>query len=260
MPPTGTARHVRRHFADNDPLAFGKLGATHLRLRSVRQPNRHRDRPDRGHLAGPRGCRARLRAAAPSLRWAGGGVGPPGKTWRDLAGQWGPTQRGIGDLQHILPAARFELRIGRQVGQQFAIGIVGVHLDRVGDDVLGHRRVEPNLADAPVEHPVGKRVHGEGHRLSGINAADVGLVHRGPDLDALEVFGDEEQARCAQAGDDRLADVDAPVNDHALHGGGDGAIAEVLLRLGQRGFGLRQRRLGLIHGGLGHPRLAFATS
>ena len=57
--------------------------------------------------------------------------------------------------------------------------------------------------------------------------ADVGLVDRHPDLHPRQVLGDQEQAGGVEAGDDRLADVHAAVDDHAVHRRGDRAVAQV---------------------------------
>src|SRR5262249_15560765 len=72
---------------------------------------------------------------------------------------------------------------------------------------------------------------GEADRLALVDEVDVGLVDLGPQLDLLEVLGDQEQARGVEAGDDGLADVDPAVDDDALDRRLDGAVAEVGLRL-----------------------------
>ena len=84
----------------------------------------------------------------------------------------------------------FELQVRRQIGQKFTIRVVMVDLDSVGDDVLGHGSVEPDLVDHAIKDLVSKGVDREIYRLALMDLAYVSLVHRCPDLDAMEVLGD----------------------------------------------------------------------
>ena len=94
----------------------------------------------------------------------------------------------------------------------------------------------------------------------GPDAADVGLVDRHPDLHALEVLGDQEQAGGVQAGHDGLADVDAAVDDDAFDRRGDRAVAQVALGPLQRGFAWVWLALACRIAASPTARLAFAVS
>ena len=65
-----------------------------------------------------------------------------------------------------------------------------VYLDGVGDDVLGHGSVEPDLVDHALKDLVAKGINREIYRLALMDLAYISLVHRCPDLNALEVLGD----------------------------------------------------------------------
>ena len=100
------------------------------------------------------------------------------------------------------------------------------------------RRILPT---STLKNLAGKGVHRKRNRLSGADTADVRFVHGHPDLQALEVFGDQEEAGGIEAGNHRLADVHPPVDDDSFDRGFDGAVVEVLLRSSQSGRGLGDR-------------------
>src|SRR5207302_1666170 len=75
--------------------------------------------------------------------------------------------------------------------------------------------------------------------------ANVGLVDRGPYLQALQVLGDQEQTWSVETGLHGLADVGAAVDDDAFDRGSDRGVAEVDLRCLQRDF--PQRHVGLCY-------------
>ncbi len=110
---------------------------------------------------------------------------------------------------------------------------------------MGHGGVQPDFAHlaAKVFPRVG--IHAEMHRLARVNGSDVRFVDRYPDLHALEILGDEEQAGGIQAGHHRLTDVHPAIDDHPFDRGGNGAVAQVALRPLQRCLGLGHRILGL---------------
>jgi hypothetical protein len=79
-----------------------------------------------------------------------------------------------------LALADLELQVRGQVGQKPAARVVGRHLDRVGDHLLRHGRVESNPAHGAGECFAGVSVHGECHVLTDGDLADVRFVDRRP--------------------------------------------------------------------------------
>ena len=104
---------------------------------------------------------------------------------RDLAGLRRPAERRVRHEEHAFPAAYLELRVGGEVREELAVGIVDVDLYGIGDDVLRHRRVKADLADLAVKHLAGKGVDGERHRLARGNAPHVRFIDGDPHLDVL---------------------------------------------------------------------------
>ncbi len=115
----------------------------------------------------------------------------------------------------------------RQVGQELAVRIIDVNRYGVGDDVLRHRRVEPDLAHYALEYAAGKRVYRKLHGLALGDITHVRLVDVDPCLYAPYVVGDEEEAGGSHRGHDRLTYVYPPVDHNALDGGPDRAVVEV---------------------------------
>src|SRR5207302_728925 len=116
-------------------------------------------------------------------------------------------QRRIDDREYIRALLDLELKIGGQVGQEPAAGIVGAYHDRVSHDILRHTRVEANLADDAAKRLAWICVDGEPDQLALVNVADVGLVYRSPDFHSLQIFREQKEARRVEAGDNCLADV-----------------------------------------------------
>ena len=112
----------------------------------------------------------------------------------DLFALGRPTQRRVGHQQDVRPLVHFELHVGRQIGQQFAVGIVGRHDHGVRDDVLRHLGVHADLSHFAVERLPLVGIDREPHGHVEPDASDVGLVDRGPDLHLGQVLGDEKQA------------------------------------------------------------------
>ena len=124
-----------------------------------------------------------------------------------------PTQRRIGRQQYMGPLVHLKLDVRRQIRQQLAVGIVGRHDDRVRDDVLRHRGVHADLRHFAAKRCARMGIDRESRRHVHVDAADVGLVDRGPHLHPPQVLGDEEQTGGVETGDDRLADVHAAIED-----------------------------------------------
>jgi hypothetical protein len=86
--------------------------------------------------------------------------------------------------------------------------------------------------------------------LAGTDPADIRLVDVGVDLHLGQVGGDDEERRRLHARGDRLADVDAALNDDAVDRRFDHGVREVDLVLVDRRLRLADGGLGLRHGGL----------
>ena len=102
---------------------------------------------------------------------------------RDLIRLRRPAERRVRHEEHAFPAAYLELRVGGEVGEELAVRIVGIDLYGIGDDVLRHRRVQPDLADHAVKDLAGKGVHGEVHRLALGDVPHVRFIDGDPHLD-----------------------------------------------------------------------------
>ena len=88
----------------------------------------------------------------------------PGRSARSGAA----TQRAaLATCRTSLLLIQFELHVGRQVGQQAAVGVIGNDFHRVGDDVLGHRGVRSGPCRPCRGTSRREGVHGESHRLTG---------------------------------------------------------------------------------------------
>ena len=97
---------------------------------------------------------------------------------------------------------------------------------------------------------------------STFDVADVGFRHRADDLHFRQVVCDHEKGGGAEAGGDRVADVDLPGDDHAVNGREDVAMGEIHLGQIQRRaldlhlrIGLKQLGLGGVKVGLGDETL-----
>ena len=151
--------------------------------------------------------------------------------------------------------------VGRQIRAEFAAGIIGINFHGVGDHILGHGGVEPYFAHLPGKDLAGVSIHGEGDRLARFDPADIRFIDRNPDLETIQVLGQEKEAGSIEAGHDGLADVDPPVDDDPFDRRDDGAVTQVLQGpLSRLGLGLGHGALRLDYGGFAHARLALATS
>ena len=105
---------------------------------------------------------------------------------------------------------------------------------------------------------VRQRIDSEMHFRAGRHFGDVGLIDRCPDLHAAQIAGDQKQTWRVEARDDRLADVDATIDDRAVDRRDDRGVIQVCFgelegcrllqdgRLGrfEVGFGTLRRWLG----------------
>ena len=89
--------------------------------------------------------------------------------------------------------------------------------------------------------------------LAEVDLADVGLVDLALDVDLVDVAdGHDEGGGGAhdEDGADGVAEFDVAGEDDAVHGGGDGGVAELLFKLLERGLGLLYLGLGLVEFGV----------
>ena len=124
-----------------------------------------------------------------------------------------PTQRGVGDEQDILAFAHNKRDVRGQIREQFAAGIIGINFHGVGDHILRHGGVEPYFAHFPGKDLAGVSIHREGDRLARFDPADIRFIDRDPNLETIQVLGEQKEAGGIEAGHHRLADVDPPVDD-----------------------------------------------
>jgi hypothetical protein len=135
----------------------------------------------------------------------------------------------VGHHQHVVMAIQFEFDVRREIRQQSSVGVVGHDLHRVGDDVLGHRGVQANLAHLARNDSPGNAATVNVTGWPRVQSADVCLVHRHPDLNTGEVLGDQEKAGGIHARNDGLTDIDASVNDDTVDRRFDRGVAEIAL-------------------------------
>ena len=84
----------------------------------------------------------------------------------------------------------------------------------------------------------GVGVHGKLHGHAFLDAADIGFIHVGGDLHLVEVVGDGEERGGTHTCRNGLSRGNFPGDDHAIDGGGDGGIAQVLFRALQGKIGV----------------------
>ena len=210
--------------AGNDRPTIGQVLALDLGHCAVAQPDAHRyrahvlslQRPDDATVDSS-GRLVSLYSGLPALidfrsvliglleRFAENG--------RNLLGLGLPVQGGVGYQQDIAEVLQLELHIGSQVRQQTFVRVVGDDFHGVGDHVLGHGSIQPHFAHRTLEGFTGEGIHGEGHRLAGMNLADIGFIDRNPDLHAGQILGNQKQTGSVEARHYGLTDVDTPVDD-----------------------------------------------
>ena len=149
---------------------------------------------------------------------------------RQLSGRAeGPAQGGVWHEQHIPMVTGFDLQVRRQIGQKFTIRVDMVDL-AVGDDVLGHGSVEPDLVDHAIKDLVSKKaltvkITGWPSWILPMSASFTDAQTWMP-WESL-VIQHRLEAPCA--GNDSLTDVDTPVHDNAVDRRLNGTICEGFL-------------------------------
>ena len=100
-----------------------------------------------------------------------------------------------------------------QIREQFATGIIGINFHGVSDHILGHGGVEPYFAYLPGKDIAGLSIYREGNRLARFDPANIRFIDRNPNLETIQVLGEEKKAGSTEAGHHRLADIDPPVDN-----------------------------------------------
>ena len=158
----------------------------------------------------------------------------------------------IGNEESVSYVLHHELDICRQIGDKKLVRIGYINVHDVSDHIGRHGCVQPYLVHRSLEFAAGESVHGEQYLLPLADAADVRLVHSGPNFQLGKVCGDVKQAGGAHAGNHCLAYVDQAFDHDAVHGGLDGGVFQVAHFLFQRGFRLFQGGFRFLQGGFRH--------
>ena len=150
------------------------------------------------------------------------------------------------------------MHVGRQVGQQmlsvFSVFTSTVYITTFWVMVALRR----TLPTEPLNSLPGNASHVKVTGAPGTNVPDVGLVDRDPDLHPGQILGDEEQAGRVEAGNHRLADVHAPINDDAPDRRFDRAETQVAFCFLHGGLRLHRACLGLGDVGFSHGNVGLA--
>ena len=154
----------------------------------------------------------------------------------------------FGTRSDVAALGDLDLHVRRHARLQLQLRVRHVDDRAVGRHVLDDDRLQPDLRHRAVERVGRIGVDAERDVLTGTDAADVGFVDVRVDLHLRQVGGDDEERRRLHAGRDRLADVDAALDDDAVNRRRDDRVIEVdlvlvdrRLRLADRGLRLRRR-------------------
>ncbi len=127
-------------------------------------------------------------------------------------------------------------------GSNSRCGLLDRNDGRVDDDIRHGLRAETHLLHHAFEGAARKRVHGEGHALARLDAADIGLVDIGRDFHLAQIVGDAEQLRRLRRCGDGLAQFDIAQHDDAGHRRADFGILQIDLDLPRGGLALQDLR------------------
>ncbi len=105
----------------------------------------------------------------------------------------------------------------------------------------------------------GVSIYREGDRLARLDPADIRFVDRNPNLETIQVLGEQKEAGGIEAGHHRLADVDPPVDNDPFDRRFNGAITQVLQGPLQGGFGLGHGAFRLFYGGFADPEIGLGN-
>ena len=160
-------------------------------------------------------------------------------------------QRGVTDLQGVVPLRADDRDVRGHAGLQFQVGIIDADDGVVGDDVLHRNRRIAHLHDLAVEGAFGKSIYRKIDLLPRFHCPDVRFGHVGVDLHFGEVIGDGKNDRRTQASRDGLPDIDAARDDDSVDRRRDRAMIKIDPRFLQRTFLDRDHRFRLMERGDG---------
>ena len=141
-----------------------------------------------------------------------------------------------------------DLGVGGHVGFELTAGVVDGDADLEGGDVVLFDAEGSDFRDFAEEGFVLEGFDLDAGGLAEVDLADVGLVDLALDVDLGDVAdGHDEGGGGAEDEDgaDGVADLDVAGEDGAVHGRGDGGVAELLFELLEGGLGLGDLGLGL---------------
>ncbi len=99
-------------------------------------------------------------------------------------------------MKNVLRRADEEVHGRRHAGQQQSVVVPDIDHYRVVHDILLHRGLESNLANASVEGIIRICLHGEAYSLVFLDLPDVAFVDGSEYLHSGEIVGDEKQLGC----------------------------------------------------------------
>src|SRR6266851_6220381 len=158
----------------------------------------------------------------------------------------------LGDGEDALVLFEEDLGVGGHVGFELAARVVDGDADLKGGDFVLLDAEGGDAGDFAEEGLVLEGLDLDARGLAEVDLADVGLVDLALDVDVLDVAdGHDEGGGGAhdEDGADRVTELDVAGEDDAIHGRGDGGVAELLLELLEGGLRLLDLSLGLVEFG-----------
>ena len=154
----------------------------------------------------------------------------------------------LGDGEDVFVLFEEDFGVGGHVGFEFAAGIVDGDADLEGGDVIFFDAEGGDLGDLALEGLVFEGFDLDAGGLAEIDLADVGLVDFALNVDLGGVADGHDEGGGGtedEDGADGVADFDVAGEDDAVHGRGDGGVAELLFKLLEGGLGLGDLGLSL---------------
>ena len=145
----------------------------------------------------------------------------------------------FGDGEDLFVLFEEDLGVGGHVGFELAAGVVDGDANLEGGDVVLFDAEWGDLGYLALEGFVLEGLDLDAGGLAEVDLADVGLVDLALDVDLGDVAdGHDEGGGGAEDEDgaDGVADLDVAREDGAVHGRGDGGVAELLFKLLERGL------------------------
>ena len=154
----------------------------------------------------------------------------------------------FGDGEDVLVLFEEDLGVCGHIGFELTAGVVDGDANLKGRDVVFFDAQGSDLGDLAEEGFVLEGFDLDAGGLAEIDLADVGLVDLALDVDLGGVADSHDQGGGGaedKDGADGVADLDVAGEDGAIHGRGDGGVAELLFKLLEGGLGLGDLGLGL---------------